>query len=518
MKPHRILFITTNDFGFGGSEDLWVETARVLLRQGYVVAASVRKWAPLPVVLNELIADGCEMLWHQNPPSVNEFADTVDFRPTLVVVSQGYQLEGISWLAELRRQRIPFILVAHCVHETGWPSISEADMSYITALHDAARKHYFVSEGNRRLHEKFFGHASRAAAIVRNPYKVRFQPDLAWPRHAPLRFATVGRLECFHKGYDLLMEAFAAPDWAGRNWELHLYGDGQHRSLLERLAPSAVRNRIHFHGHVSDLEAVWAENHVLVQPSRLEGMPISIVEAMLCGRPVLATDVAGHREWIEHGVSGFIAEAATPRHVGQALELLWAKRAHLREMGDAARATAQKLAPVDPAGTFAAQVLAHADDAAQDTTAIDIDRTSVRADPPPTGSTSDQFAHLYYTRGIGFAEERKAATYYPANQPVTLVFSGLHGEIRFDPGDRPGTILVSQTTLVRLDSQETVFDEHGAGVAALWRVDGTAEVGGGSGDAGLIVASTGCDPIMHLTGWNGAPTIPVRLTVKLTAR
>ncbi len=51
---------------------------------------------------------------------------------------------------------------------------------------------------------------------------------------------------------------------------------------------------------------IWAANHLLVMPSRFEELPLAMVEAMLCARPVVATDVAGHKEIIEEGVTGFL--------------------------------------------------------------------------------------------------------------------------------------------------------------------------------------------------------------------
>jgi Glycosyl transferases group 1 len=55
-------------------------------------------------------------------------------------------------------------------------------------------------------------------------------------------------------------------------------------------------------------------------PSRYEGLPIVIVEAMLCERTVVATNVAGHSEVIEDGISGFLAHAPTVASVAKALE------------------------------------------------------------------------------------------------------------------------------------------------------------------------------------------------------
>ena len=69
--------------------------------------------------------------------------------------------------------------------------------------------------------------------------------------------------------------------------------------------------RIEFAGHVADIVGIWSKHNALVLPSRCEGLPLALVEAMLCGRPAIATNVAGHGEVIEDGVTGILAEAPT---------------------------------------------------------------------------------------------------------------------------------------------------------------------------------------------------------------
>ena len=70
---------------------------------------------------------------------------------------------------------------------------------------------------------------------------------------------------------------------------------------------------------------------MLVMPSRFEGLPLAIVEAMLCARPVVATDVAGHAEVVEDGVTGFLADAPTVGAIAAALERCWVRRGRPRK-------------------------------------------------------------------------------------------------------------------------------------------------------------------------------------------
>src|SRR5262249_38289882 len=143
------------------------------------------------------------------------------------------------------------------------------------------------------------------AEVVYNPINVNVQALPPWPSVHELHLACVGRLFPPVKGQDILLEALADPVWNIRSWCLTFYGEGQMRHSLERMVDHlGLKDRVRFAGWVESVWNIWAENHVLVMPSRAEGLPLAMVEAMTCARPVVATDVAGHSEIIEDGVTG----------------------------------------------------------------------------------------------------------------------------------------------------------------------------------------------------------------------
>jgi glycosyltransferase involved in cell wall biosynthesis len=118
-----------------------------------------------------------------------------------------------------------------------------------------------------------------------------------------------------------------------------------------------LTTRVTFAGHVGSVQEIWDTHHMIAQPSRNEGMPLSLVEALMCGRPALATDVAGHVELLTDGQNGFIAEAATVSHIGAALERAWSHRQNWEQMGRIAYDRIRSDIPQDPAGDFAAMIL-----------------------------------------------------------------------------------------------------------------------------------------------------------------
>src|SRR5262249_50599877 len=218
---------------------------------------------------------------------------------------------------------------------------------------------YFVSRANLQLAEKQIGCELPNAEIVRNPFNVDFNASPPWPanNNGEIRLACVARLDSPSKGQDILLEALAGPAWMKRGWHLKFYGDGKMRTVIERLIGRFnLGDRVTLAGYVSPVEQIWTENHALVIPSRREGLPLAIVEAMLCGRPVIATDVAGNSEILEDGVTGFLADAPTVASLAKALERFWERRTELRKMGQAAAKSIRKSIPKEPVRVFSEKI------------------------------------------------------------------------------------------------------------------------------------------------------------------
>jgi glycosyltransferase involved in cell wall biosynthesis len=276
--------------------------------------------------------------------------------PSLVVLSSGGALPPIELLELCISEKVPFVTIGQANLDALWPKDDDA-RRYRNAL-PAALRCYFVSKANLHLAEKQIGCAIANAEIVRNPFNIEFGASLAWPAspNGEVLFACVGRLHPPSKGQDILLEAFAAQDWADRNWHLTFFGEGGMKESLERLVQRlGLGDRVTFGGHAS-AEDIWRSNHVLVLPSRYEGLPLVIVEAMLCGRPVVATNVAGHSEVIEDGVVGFLADAPTVAGVANALERLWERRSEAQQMGKAAAVRIRQLVPPDPIKVFSEKI------------------------------------------------------------------------------------------------------------------------------------------------------------------
>ena len=369
----RIAFVSTMAGApWGGSEELWCQSALRLAKRGKLIAASVYKWPKTPQSVSCLLAAGVKV--QQRPfehgllsrirrkivvPNMRSHVfEIMQFlkwvQPSLIVLSDGKPLPPIDVIELCIERKWKFVTIGHNGSDCWWPG-DEIAARYRDAL-KVARMCYFVSENVRRLIEKQLGCVISNSDIVRNPFNVAYDVNLLWPmlrQSEEVCFACVGSLHPNWKGQDLLLEALAKPVWQSRAWRLTFFGEGPSKNVLERLVSNlGLGNRVLFAGHVSSIVNIWKANHVLVQPSRSEGLPISIVEAMLCGRPVVATDVAGHSEVIDDGVNGFLADAPTTKSLEEAIERLWINRFKLEQMGSAARDLIRKRVPADPVGVF----------------------------------------------------------------------------------------------------------------------------------------------------------------------
>jgi glycosyltransferase involved in cell wall biosynthesis len=166
----------------------------------------------------------------------------------------------------------------------------------------------------------------------------------------------VARLDGATKGHDLLFRVLGLPHWRKRSVQVSLIGKGVNERVLGMMAAQLKLENVKFAGHQHDIEALWRTHHALVLPSRFEGMPIVVVEAMLCGRPCIATDVGGSRELIRDGINGFLARAATVEMLDEAMNRTWDNRSRLREIGAQAAIDVRQFVSRDPGENFAREL------------------------------------------------------------------------------------------------------------------------------------------------------------------
>ncbi len=145
------------------------------------------------------------------------------------------------------------------------------------------------------------------------------------------------------KNHRMLLDAFAAGPARFPEAKLLLAGDGGLQAELQKQAESLkIRDRLFFLGRRQDVDALLGAADVFALASLWEGNPLSVMEAMAAGLPVVATAVGGVPELIEHGQSGFITEPGDTESFADALLNVARDRAVLRSFGEAAAKRARE--------------------------------------------------------------------------------------------------------------------------------------------------------------------------------
>ena len=165
-----------------------------------------------------------------------------------------------------------------------------------------------------------------------------FMPRETPRRPGPARFFFHGRL-VFQKGLDVGLRALAMLP-KELSWEFHLVGDGPLRADLENQARAlGLAERIIFRGWMRrpELARVMQDMDAYLFPSRDEGMPNSVLEAMASGLAVATTRIAGCEELIVPGVTGFLVPPESPEPLAEALATLITDEELRESMGKAAR-------------------------------------------------------------------------------------------------------------------------------------------------------------------------------------
>ena len=362
---------------WGGSEELWYGAALQLAGEGIPLAISYKDWNSSVVQekLNQLEQLGAtvgkrklETRWDRWSAKVlrrklSYAADQLhrEWRQvgnvSLVVISQGNFKDGAWAMQAASDAGIPYIPIIQANAEFLWPS-DELNKQLIP-LYRGAKKVFCVSQSNLDLLQKQLATDLPQAEVVFNPFNVRWDAEVEWPDASEeWSLACVARMEPDAKGQDLILEALSDPKWKERPLSIHFYGTGASAEGLIRYSQNLglTSQQVQFHGQVSSIEGIWKRNHGLILTSRYEGLPLALVEAMLCGRMPIVTDVAGAAELTQHGKNGYLIPAPKISMVQDTLETAWQSRENWRALGQQAQLTARAKIPKNPCKTLAEKI------------------------------------------------------------------------------------------------------------------------------------------------------------------
>ncbi|MFC4497036.1 glycosyltransferase family 4 protein [Streptomyces ovatisporus] len=156
------------------------------------------------------------------------------------------------------------------------------------------------------------------------------------------------------KRYDVLIRAFAGVVTERPDWGLRIYGNGRERDKLRALIDRlGLYNHVFLMGPAHPIEAEWAKGAIGAVTSSLESFGMTIVEAMRCGLPVVATDCPhGPGEIIRDGSDGLLVPTGDVQAVSGALLRLMNDDALRQRMGQAALVSSARFDPAHVAARY----------------------------------------------------------------------------------------------------------------------------------------------------------------------
>ncbi|ANE52461.1 hypothetical protein SY85_20240 [Flavisolibacter tropicus] len=349
---------------WGGSEVLWSATAKLALLAKHEVFTSTYYWEQPPAVIRELSQLGAkthfrkgyqpdlasrllERIRHVIKSESREIKALKKFNPERILINQAGAYDMVrnadlmSWLLTTPK---PFFICCNGYHED--EVLTEESRAILLKIFMKAKGVFVICKRQATVIMKQLAHQLSNIQLINNPVNLKEIKCQELPSFTMIQMASVASLHVHLKGQDILLEVLSAEKWKRRAWQLNLYGDGPHKTYLQELVEYfGLQGRVAFKGHVPDVNSIWQNNHLLVLCSRTESGPMALTEAMLCGRPTVATRVGKVPELLQDNQNGYVAAAATVVLLEEALERAWQNRENWSAIGKRAHDSA--LAMVD---------------------------------------------------------------------------------------------------------------------------------------------------------------------------
>jgi len=204
---------------------------------------------------------------------------------------------------------------------------------YVAVSEDMARTLRAALHSERKVRMIHNGVALDRPAMANASLRAALSPTPDRPL-----MLTVARLHP-QKGLGYLLSAAACVPGA----VFLVAGDGPQRGALEAESRRlGLAERVIFLGHREDVPALLACCDLFVLPSLFEGLPVSVLEAMAAGKPVIATAVGGTDEVVVHGETGLLVQPGDAGALAEAIQLLLADSGLADRLGTAGRARVER--------------------------------------------------------------------------------------------------------------------------------------------------------------------------------
>jgi glycosyltransferase involved in cell wall biosynthesis len=313
--PLRVMFVLTS-MPVGGAETLLVNLVRRMDRgRSTPELCCLKQFGPLGEVLAQEIPAFSGLLAHKYDFNVwRRLTRLLEERRIDAVVTVGTGGDRMFW-GRLAAWRAGVPVVLSALHSTGLPDRVEPLNRLLAPWTDGF---IAVAEAHGRYLVQSEGCPAHKVRVVPNGVDVeRFQPrprsealrrELGLPPAAPVA-GIVAALRP-EKNHELFLRVAARVRTQVPEARFLVVGDGGQRPQLERLSRELnLADRVVFLGTRPDIADLLAQMDVHVLTSRMEANPVSILEAMACGKPAVAPAVGSIPETLLDGVTGLLAPA-----------------------------------------------------------------------------------------------------------------------------------------------------------------------------------------------------------------
>jgi glycosyltransferase involved in cell wall biosynthesis len=351
-----VFFISLmNGEPWGGSEESWYHAALYAAKNGYTVACAAFDWPEKQQRFLELERAGCTVYRLSNKGHtkrnlkeriqfkitkrrLKKYVRSLPFRDyNMVVVNLGlFEMESPYW-EDLNNYLPAYSLLYHNYVEG--QVFSKRKIGILRNWISRSKVNLFDSRRIQNYLEEQLEIKVPKPGTLFNP--VTFTPPEKVSEYPALRngnyvFVMLAALDVFRKAQDNLLSALASAKWKERNWILELYGTGKDKEMLgDMIKENGLEEKVFLKGHTKDVRSVLDRSHILFQVTKIDAMPLAVVEALSMSRPVVVSDVGDMASWVLENVNGWIAENASVEQIDDVLEKAWLQREKWNEKGKA---------------------------------------------------------------------------------------------------------------------------------------------------------------------------------------
>jgi glycosyltransferase involved in cell wall biosynthesis len=281
-----------------------------------------------------------------------------ELSPDIVHINQQVAEDGLDLLLAARSSSIPFLSTIHIAHSASLLNARLGRLRDIitrAVLRRANTAHIAVAERARHdLIARFGFLDTDQIKVVLNGVFLSQADDARGRTRARWQATTeeivigsVGRLEA-QKAPDIALEIIAGLVSRGLAVRYIWIGDGPQRTAFQRHAHAlGIANYVHLDGWRGDVASCLQGLDIFLMPSRFEGMPLALLEAMGAGLCCCVSDVGGMGEAVQHGLNGYLCAPTDIPKWREQIETIVANPALRVEVGRRAKDFAHKHFSID---------------------------------------------------------------------------------------------------------------------------------------------------------------------------